>query len=226
MHGLVNPKILLVDDEPRFARLVSGLLSSALAGADVTTAPSGAAALEALRSAAPDVILLDWHLPDTGGAVLLQEITSAAPGARVIVVTGDTSKTVLVQALRLGASAVVAKPFDPEALVAAVEQAALETARDDTTPGAEVVPADFSANLPAPVDPYVHKILNRLAEIHAGICALALQISAEEAGGIPGKRGSSPEALRNLADAVRSVSALVASAWPTATDRPFLGRRM
>lgn len=105
-------RVLVVDDEP----LIRWSLSEALEdrGFAVRVVPDGRAALGALSdgSARPDVVLLDYMLPDSNGLSLFERVRDLMPPRRVILMTAYGSPDVIDKALQLGAYQVVMKPFD------------------------------------------------------------------------------------------------------------------
>jgi two-component system, OmpR family, response regulator len=105
-------KVLVVDDEP----LICWSLSEALRelGFDVAVAGDGLSAVGALVEAAsrPDVVLLDYRLPDSDGLTLFTKIRTYMPAGRVILMTAYGTPEVTSKALALGAYRVVTKPFD------------------------------------------------------------------------------------------------------------------
>jgi two-component system response regulator RegX3 len=109
--------ILIVEDELSIAEP----LASALEREGYSTAIAGTAgdALEAVRSKAPDLVLLDVMLPDGDGREVLREIrsTSATP---VIMVSARGEETDMVVGLELGADDYVTKPFGSAELVARI----------------------------------------------------------------------------------------------------------
>ncbi len=82
--------VLVVDDEPEVADLVRAMLESS--GYEVSTAESGAVALEMLREAHFDAIVSDLRMPDIDGAALWREVRARQPvlARRMLFVTGDT----------------------------------------------------------------------------------------------------------------------------------------
>lgn len=72
-----NKKILLVDDEPMVLRVLRLQLQKA--GYDVDTAPNGAAALERIREAAPDVVITDIEMPKMSGEDLCKTVAAEFP---------------------------------------------------------------------------------------------------------------------------------------------------
>lgn len=113
MTDAPDVRVLVVDDEP----LIRWSLSEALedSGFDVRVAPDGRTALCALSEGAagkPDVVLLDYLLPDSNGLSLFEKIRDLMPDGRVILMTAYGSPEVIDRALKLGAYRVVTKPFD------------------------------------------------------------------------------------------------------------------
>jgi CheY-like chemotaxis protein len=115
--------VLAVDDEPDSLRLLTEILEAA--GARVTTAKSGAAALEKVESARPDVILADLGMPLMDGFELIQRLRQSPdesvrrlPAAALTAYgrTEDRART-----LQAGFEMHLAKPIDPVELAAAVK---------------------------------------------------------------------------------------------------------
>ena len=103
--------VLVVDDEA----LIRWSLAETLAeeGHQVAEAGDGASALALLGSSQPfDVVLLDYHLPDSHDLTLLGRIRRLAPQAVVIMMTAFGTPEMVDEALRQGVYRVVSKPFD------------------------------------------------------------------------------------------------------------------
>src|SRR5512134_1738292 len=107
------PLILVVDDEPKVARLARDYLEKN--GYRVLTAGDGNTALAAARRERPDLILLDLMLPGMDGREVCRE--SDTP---IIMLTALSEESDQVVGLELGADDYVTKPFSPKALVARV----------------------------------------------------------------------------------------------------------
>jgi DNA-binding NtrC family response regulator len=116
-------RVLVVDDE----RLIRWSLAEALTecGHIVTEAVDAASARRIVADAAPppDVVLLDYRLPDSDDLGLLATIRHEAPDARVILMTAYGSPEVVKGAMELGAYRVVSKPFEVDDLAALVLEA-------------------------------------------------------------------------------------------------------
>ncbi len=111
--------ILIVEDSPSLSRTYAGFLNHA--GYVAECADTGAAALERLAGAAPDLVLLDLGLPDADGLEILETLQSRASSVPVVVVTANASLPVAVRAMRAGALDYLVKPFDRTRLIATVE---------------------------------------------------------------------------------------------------------
>jgi CheY-like chemotaxis protein len=118
----MNPHVLVAEDHPTMREAVRMVLVGE--GYRVTDAADGAAALDAIARDAPDVVVLDLHMPVMDGAEVLIELRARpeTAGLPVIVVTADGDEG-RAAAERLGATDYVTKPFDPGSLLRAVARA-------------------------------------------------------------------------------------------------------
>lgn len=115
-------KVLVVDDNT-YAREIAGALLNALGVTDIVMAEGGAAAVGALRTRWPDLVLLDWYMPEVSGAGLLQIIRDprfGPPGLRVILMTAYASRENIGRARALGVDGVLIKPFTQAHLATAL----------------------------------------------------------------------------------------------------------
>jgi len=112
--------ILVVEDEPAIQELVSFTCSSS--GYRVRRADSVRAAQEAIRSELPDLVILDWMLPDRAGIELLRELRSEerTRSLPIILLTAKGAESDKVAGLDAGADDYVVKPFSPRELVSRV----------------------------------------------------------------------------------------------------------
>lgn len=114
--ALQKTKVLVVDDEANIRTLVQACLEDARY--EVVQARNGVEALSAVEEHKPDVMILDLAMPLLDGMSVLAELRhlwSRLP-TRVIVVTAHGSVKTAIQALRLGASDFIEKPFSPDEL--------------------------------------------------------------------------------------------------------------
>jgi two-component system phosphate regulon response regulator PhoB len=112
--------ILVVEDEPAIQELVS--FSCSNGGYKVRRADSVGAAQEAIRQELPDLVILDWMLPDRPGIELLRDLRGAerTRGLPVILLTAKSAEGDKVAGLDAGADDYVVKPFSPRELVSRV----------------------------------------------------------------------------------------------------------
>jgi DNA-binding NtrC family response regulator len=118
----MKSRVLVVDDDPAVRRMLEALLAEA--GHEPILA-ADAAALRALRpSVPPDVVVLDWQLPDGDGLALLPGLKRRWPHTEIIVLTGFATLDAAVEATKQGAFHFQAKPFNPRVLLHLIERAA------------------------------------------------------------------------------------------------------
>ena len=103
-----RPKVLVVEDDDKLLRMVSGDLR--LAGYDVFEAGSGDAAIEATHRHRPDAVLLDLGLPDLDGLEVAKAIRGES-GPAIIMVTARGAVEDRVDGLYAGADDYITKPF-------------------------------------------------------------------------------------------------------------------
>jgi two-component system response regulator AtoC len=119
-------RILVVDDEKLIRWSVSERLQRD--GYEVLSAETGEQALELVGGTPPDVMLLDVKLPGIDGVVTLQRALALHPEVAVLMMSAHSTVDVAVEAMKHGAIDFLVKPFQLNALVAAVERA-LATSR-------------------------------------------------------------------------------------------------
>jgi len=116
-------RVLIVDDEPLIRWSLTETLGDC--GQVVTEAGDGEMAIRALANALePDVVLLDYRLPDSQDLGLLSTVRRLAPDSRVILMSAYCTPEIARQALALGAYCVVNKPLDMRDVPALVRDAA------------------------------------------------------------------------------------------------------
>jgi len=111
----VAPRILLIEDDPRLAEMVSEYLGEA--GFQVSTAATGGAGLAQLGREPYDALVLDLMLPDIDGLEVCRQLraTSDTP-VLMLTARGDTMDRVV--GLEIGADDYLPKPFEPRELLA------------------------------------------------------------------------------------------------------------
>jgi DNA-binding response OmpR family regulator len=113
---MLNGNVLVIDDEPALRHTLTRLIQTA--GCQVTAVADGKEALERLANLSFDLVYLDIHLPGVNGLQVLREIRKQTPQLPVILLTGHGTLQSALEAIRLGATDYLLKPFDPEVLVA------------------------------------------------------------------------------------------------------------
>lgn len=114
-------RVLVVDDEPLVRWAVAETLADS--GYDVLEAGDASSALKFFPGPRPDAVLLDLRLPDCDDLRVLSAIRRLSPGTPVIVMTAFGTAELLDEARRLGAFAVVDKPFELNELPLLIERA-------------------------------------------------------------------------------------------------------
>src|SRR6056300_1121325 len=114
---MTAPLVTILDDEPEIRRI----LSDALEEAGFRTMGFGRATEfeAALKTAIPDVCLVDLSLPDKDGLTLVHRL-ALEQGASVIIISGRAQVQDRVTGLELGADDYIIKPFEPAEVVARV----------------------------------------------------------------------------------------------------------
>lgn len=111
--------ILIVDDERELCVLVAKLVSER--GHSTQCVFSGEAALQATNERRPDLVLLDLCLGGMDGMETLRRLKPIAPGSLIVMMTACGNVQAAVNAMKLGATDFVSKPFNNQALLSTIE---------------------------------------------------------------------------------------------------------
>ena len=114
-----NPQLLLIDDDVLLTRRLAAYLQER--GYISRVAHSIGAAQKALLETMPDLIVLDWNLPDENGLSQLAKWRAAGIGVPVLMLSGNVSTNHKIGGLRGGADDYLTKPFDIDELVVRIE---------------------------------------------------------------------------------------------------------
>lgn len=113
-------QILIVDDDPAVRKLVKALLAS-MGVRSVREATHGAAGLDAVRDNAPDVIILDWEMPQMEGPEFMRTLRSPEtfpfPAVPVIMLTAHGEYSRVKEAIAVGVNEYLLKPVSSKALL-------------------------------------------------------------------------------------------------------------
>jgi len=117
-------RLLIADDDPTIRTELSDLLREE--GHEVSTAADGAEAIRKLESGGFDAALLDLKMPRSNGLEVLRRIRVVHPETAVIMITGQGTVDAAVEAMKLGATDFVEKPFEIESIQRTLESLAEE----------------------------------------------------------------------------------------------------
>ena len=112
--------VLIVDDEATFARNAARFLEKA--GHSVQLAGTAAEGLAHVGAALPDVIVLDYRLPDLDGVAVIRKIRALDAAVPILMITGHGSIELAVEAMKIGANDLLTKPVSLAELRQRVEQ--------------------------------------------------------------------------------------------------------
>jgi len=116
-------KILVVDDNKKFLTMLNEFLTDN--GFAVETCDNGHEALKIFTNFIPDIVVTDIVMPDIDGIELLLQLRKTNPDVKVIVMSGGNrghADAYLHMADKLGANAVLSKPFELEELMQAIKK--------------------------------------------------------------------------------------------------------
>src|SRR3990170_5916079 len=104
-----RPRVLVVDDEASIRDMLAKALG--LADYDVETVADGRGAIERLRVAAYDLLVTDLRMPGIDGLTVIREARRLRADLPVIIITGYSSESAAIEAIDLGVSGYLTKPF-------------------------------------------------------------------------------------------------------------------
>ncbi|TAK10688.1 MAG: response regulator [Acidobacteria bacterium] len=119
--GNERPRILVVDDEQAVRDLLSKTLT--MADYDVDAADDGPSALDKMRAVEYDLLITDLKMPGMDGLSVIREARKLAPDLRVIIITGYSTEASAIEAINLGVSGYLTKPFRLPRILAAAARA-------------------------------------------------------------------------------------------------------
>jgi DNA-binding NtrC family response regulator len=132
-----NRKVLVVDDEPVVLQSCRRVLAEE--GYDVETAAAGREGMRLALARNFDLVLTDLRMPDLDGMCLVRTLRQERPQTAVVIITGYGTVTSAVEALKLGVSDYLEKPFAPEEVAKAARDALAAGARPRPQIQAELV---------------------------------------------------------------------------------------
>lgn len=112
--------ILIVDDHPLIRDGIATMLARARPGSQLTRAADFLAAIRAIESSPPGIVLLDLGLPDVIGFDALIQIRARFPDLPVVVLSGHEDRDTVLESLRHGATGFIPKNMNSEQIWAAL----------------------------------------------------------------------------------------------------------
>jgi two-component system response regulator MprA len=112
------PSVLIVDDDERLLKMLQRTLT--YEGLNVLTATNGRQALAFVREQQPDVVVLDWLMPEMSGIQVIQQLRREQNRTMILMLTARDAIQNRVEGLESGADDYLVKPFAPAELVARV----------------------------------------------------------------------------------------------------------
>ena len=118
----MSKKVLIADDEPNIVISLEFLMKRE--GHAVSVARDGPSALEAIRTAKPDLVLLDVMMPGLSGFEVCQAVRGdeALAGVKILMLSAKGRDTDIAKGQALGADAYMTKPFSTKELVVKVRE--------------------------------------------------------------------------------------------------------
>ena len=166
----MSARILIVEDEPHIAELIAVNLRHA--GHEPAHAASATAARQLIDAWLPDLVLLDWMLPDVPGVAFARQLRAAARtrALPILMLTARAEEGDKLAGFDAGADDYLTKPFSPRELLARVRALLRRSAPDATDEPVEIAglrlePATFrvtAAGAPVKLGPTEFRLLHHL----------------------------------------------------------------
>lgn len=207
--NLPRIRVLMVEDDPAFARIAASILLRAVtAHFEVSLASTLREGTMRLAAATPDVILLDLTLSDSSGMNTVQHILACAGDVPVVVLSGLDSEEMAVEAIKAGAQDYIVKGGDPQAIVHAVryaversqnERRLRETESRLRDAQTQLIQAEKMESIGRLAAGVAHEVKNPLAVLQMGIEHIESLPQVQQAG----------ETLNMMKDAVQRATFIV-----------------
>ena len=114
-------KIMLIDDSKTMRNIQKGILAQ-LGYTQIEEACDGLDAMSKVGAFQPDLLLVDWNMPNMDGLSFVKQFRSKGSRAPIIMVTTEAEKARVVEAIKAGVNNYVVKPFTPDALSARIKE--------------------------------------------------------------------------------------------------------
>ncbi len=119
-HGLERPRILIVDDEQPVRELLAKTLATEY---EVDAVGDGPSAIEYLQTTEIDLLITDLKMPGMDGLSVIREARRKSAELPIIIITGYSTEASAIEAINLGVSGYITKPFRLPRILAAAQKA-------------------------------------------------------------------------------------------------------
>jgi two-component system response regulator AtoC len=194
----MSDKILIADDEPSNRNILSQELTHE--GYSVVAASGGREALKKIESSRPDLIILDYMMPDLSGLEVLKELRKRENDTPVVMITAYGTMERAVEAMKEGAYDFITRPFEPDH-IALVVRKALEQQR--LKRGVEILSGELEERY--------HLVVGESAEMKQAVELAKKAASSSATVLLLGESGTGKEIF---ARAIHN--------WSERKDRPFI----
>lgn len=114
-------RIMLVDDSKTMRNIQKNILGQ-LGYAEIEEACDGQDALSKVAAFKPQLLLVDWNMPNMDGLTFVKTFRKQGNKTPIIMVTTESEKTRVIEAIKAGVNNYIIKPFTPETLSARVSE--------------------------------------------------------------------------------------------------------
>ncbi|MBW2647345.1 MAG: response regulator [Deltaproteobacteria bacterium] len=114
-------KVLVVDDSLLMLHALVSILSEA-GITSIMQATDGEEAVRKVAEEAPDLVFMDWIMPNMSGIEAVLQIRAGGSQVPIIMCTSKSDKERVIEAIKAGANNYVVKPFDPEVIMRKIDE--------------------------------------------------------------------------------------------------------